>query len=216
LTIAGDLQPYLDSFPENLLSEDLSLDSLLEEPDVSDSAIDKLFNFFEQQLGPEVYNQVMSETTDLDPNLQSLFDLLKEDADHQDDDVSMDLDSLEEKFRNLGDDISHNGVGIKLVGFHLNNGDTREEISNTRDHNSKSISTTESAAFYSLVKPIKPLTVVGRLLKDHDSKETVFELLNTKEEALIVPRLEKICQEDLEAQGITIRSNTNQQRKNGI
>jgi hypothetical protein len=212
LTIAGDLQPYLDSLPENLLSEDLSLESLLQEPDVSDAAIDKLFSFFEEQLGPEVYNQVMSgETTELDPNLQSLFDLVKYDSEHQDEDVSLDLDSLEEEFRTLGDDISHNGVGIKLVGFHLNNDDTSQESSSTRDRNSKKLSSTteESAAFYSLVKPIQPLTVVGRLKKDHDSGETVFELLSSQEEALIVPRLERICQEDLEAQGITINSNTN-------
>lgn len=188
LTIAGDLDKYLDAFPANLVGPDLTMEKILEEPD---GDLDNLFEFFQKQFGDEEFEKAMAEATDLEPNLQKLFEM---DYDEDDNNKPFNEADLEEAFRNLGDDILHEGVGVKLVGFQINNIDEKDKTKN-------------SPSFYSLVKPVKPLTVVGRLKETDTGRETVFELLTPEEEALIVPRLEQICKEDMEAQGIRLKKN---------
>lgn len=188
LTIAGDLDKYLDTFPANLVGPDLTMEKIMEEPD---GDLDHLFEFFQKQFGDEEFEKAMAEATDLEPNLQKLFEM-----DNNEDDINKPFNEadLEAAFRNLGDDILHEGVGVKLVGFQINNVDEKDKTKN-------------SPSFYSLVKPVKPLTVVGRLKESETGRETVFELLTPEEEALIVPRLEQICKEDMEAQGIRLSKN---------
>jgi hypothetical protein len=188
LTIAGDLDKYLDAFPANLVGPDLTMEKILEEPD---GDLDNLFEFFQKQFGDVEFEKAMAEATDLEPNLQKLFEM---DNDADDNNKPFNEADLEEAFRNLGDDILHEGVGVKLVGFQINNIDEKDKTKN-------------SPSFYSLVKPVKPLTVVGRLKDTDTGRETVFELLTPEEEALIVPRLEQICKEDMEAQGIRLKKN---------
>ena len=180
LTIAGDLDQYVDALPGNLVSADMTMEKIMEEPD---GDLDKLFDFFKEQMGDEVFEATMEEATDLDPSIMSLFEM----SDEDDIDKPFNLAEMEEAFRNLSADIQHQGVGVKLVGFQVNNNDGKDKI-------------TSPPSFYSLVKPIRPLTVVGRLRRE--GTETVFELLTPEEEVLIVPRLEQVCKEDMVAQGL--------------
>lgn len=180
LTISGDLDKYVDALPGNLVSTDITLDKIMEEPD---GDLDKLFDFFKEQMGDEVFEATMAEAADMDPSIMALFETSNED----DSDTPFNPAEMEEAFRNLSADIQHQGVGVKLVGFQVNNNDEKDK-------------STTPPSFYSLVKPIKPLTVVGRLKSE--GRETVFELLTPEEEVLIVPRLEQICKEDMEAQGL--------------
>jgi hypothetical protein len=185
LTIAGDLDKYVDAFPASLVGPELTMEKIMEEPD---GDLDKLFEFFQKQFGHEEFEKAMAEATDLEPNLQKLFEM---DNDEDDKSKPFNAADLEEAFRNLGDDILHQGVGVKLVGFQINNIDDKDK-------------TKASPSFYSLVKPVKPLTVVGRLKESDEGRETIFELLTPEEEALIVPRLEQVCKEDMESQGIRL------------
>jgi hypothetical protein len=180
LTIAGDLDKYVDALPGNLVSTDITMDKIMEEPD---GDLDKLFDFFKEQMGDEVFEATLAEAADMDPSIMALFETSNED----DSDAPFNPADMEEAFRNLSADIQHQGVGIKLVGFQVNNNDEKEKNASP-------------PSFYSLVKPIKPLTVVGRLRRE--GRETVFELLTEEEEVLIVPRLEQICKEDMAAQGL--------------
>ena len=180
LTIAGDLDRYVDALPGNLVSTDITMEKIMEEPD---GDLDKLFDFFKEQMGDEGFDAAMAEATDLDPSIMSLFEM----SDDDDSDSPFNPAEMEEAFRTLSADIQHQGVGVKLVGFQVNNNDEKDK-------------STTPPSFYSLVKPIKPLTVVGRLKRE--GRETVFELLTPEEEVLIVPRLEQVCKEDMEAQGL--------------
>merc|ERR1712224_63842 len=60
---------------------------------------------------------------------------------------------------------------------------------------------TESKKSYFLVKPLQPYTLIGRHVKD-DEDIIRFELLDPKEEEIIIPKLEGICQEEMLANGL--------------
>ena len=185
LTIAGDLDRYVNALPSSLVPPDITMDKLMEEPD---GDLDKLYDFFKEQLGKEAFDQAMEEASDMGPDIMSMFEMGSDDEGKDEDcDESLNPLDLEEAFRNLSADIQHEGVGIKLVGFQINNNDGKNNVNSNQ-------------SFYCLVKPIKPLTVVGRLKSE--GRETVFELLTPEEEVLIVPRLEQICKEDMESQGL--------------
>lgn len=184
LTIAGDLEQYTDDFSSNLVSEEMTMENMMKEPDTD---LDKLFDFFKEQLGDEVYEETMKDDDfELPTELEGLFDMQTDD-----DDEPLDPADLEEAFRKLGEDLQHDGVGLKIVGFQVNNNEDKTKPPNP--------------SFYSLVKPLKPLTVVGRL-RQEDGQQTIFELLTPEEETLIVPRLEQVCKEDMEARGITLNA----------
>lgn len=192
LTIAGDLDKYVNDFPANLVSEEITMEKIMEEPDTED--LDSIFDFFKEQLGEEAFEHELEEskTKSLPEELQGFFEMMSEDE------INEDLGSpekYEEAFRKLGDDLQHEGVGVKLVGFQVNNKDEKDD----KNYGGP-------PSFYSLVKPLKPLTVVGRLREQTDgtTEQTVFELLTPEEESLIVPRLEQVCKEDIEAQGLTV------------
>lgn len=64
----------------------------------------------------------------------------------------------------------------------------------------------ESGKSYFLVKPLKPYTLVGRHI--NTEKDIIsFELLSPNEEKLVMPKLERICQEELEANGLKFSKN---------
>jgi hypothetical protein len=84
---------------------------------------------------------------------------------------------------------------------------------------------TESGTSYYLVKPLQPYVLVGRLLKqeynnadvEDDSEEDnnkdlmfEFELLTPQEETMLIPKLEKICQEEMAAKGLTFQQQEEQ------
>jgi hypothetical protein len=177
------------------VSEEITMEKLMEEPDTDD--LDSLFDFFKEQLGNEAYDAAMEEATDLPPDLQALFEV-----DDDGDEPIKTPEELEKAFRQLGEDLQHQGVGVKLVGFQVNNNDENDKNKGG------------PPSFYSLVKPVKPLTVVGRLREEQEggSSQTVFELLTPEEESLIVPRLEQVCKEDMEAQGISLQSEDSKPR----
>ena len=94
---------------------------------------------------------------------------------------------------------------------------------------------TESGTSYYLVKPLQPYVIVGRLLKPQDDgvddilaelgdstnieedDEDIddapmmeFELLTQQEEKMLIPKLEKICKEQMAAKGLTFQDQDNQ------
>jgi hypothetical protein len=181
LTIAGDLDQYTDDFSDNLVSEDITMEKLMEQPD---DDFDKLFDFFRQQLGKEEFDKALQEVDQLDPEFEALFDL--QEGDDNADDVLPSTEELEKAFRALGEDLTHQGVGLKLVGFAVKQEKGPPNV-------------------YSLVKPLKPLTVVARLRQsDQEEDYDVFDLLTPDEERLIIPRLEQVCRQDLESLGISV------------
>jgi hypothetical protein len=79
-------------------------------------------------------------------------------------------------FEPIGQDLNHEGVVLKLVGFHFNGNDKS----------------------YSLVTLLKPSTIVGKYNNHGDAQQDLkFDLLTVKEEKLVIPQLEWICQKDL-------------------
>lgn len=64
----------------------------------------------------------------------------------------------------------------------------------------------ESGKSYFLVKPLQSYTLIGRQVKEEENI-IKFELLTADEEAIIIPKLEGIYKEELEANGLGFSSN---------
>jgi hypothetical protein len=75
----------------------------------------------------------------------------------------------------IRENLEHEGVALKLISYIFANGKT-----------------------YSLVQLLQPYAMVGRYVLDNENGEGNFELLSPEEEQIILPRLEDICQQDLE------------------
>ena len=87
--------------------------------------------------------------------------------------------SLEAPFKAISTDLEHEGVALKLVGFNFKDGN-----------------------IYSLVKPLKPYTLVGK--KSNDEDDLRFCLLTKAESKLVIPRLQDVCRADLKVLGLEL------------
>jgi hypothetical protein len=59
----------------------------------------------------------------------------------------------------------------------------------------------ESDKSYFLVKPLQTYVMIGRHVQEEDDVIR-FELLTPEEDKVVIPKLEEICREDLEANGL--------------
>jgi len=188
LTIAGDLNQYIEKLPDNLISEDMTVANLIEEPD---GDLDKVDEFFKKQFGKEQYDEFIKEfeQNQFDSDFLKFAKLFEEGIEDSGG-IRSSPEEFEQAVRNLGHDFQQDGVGIKLVGFTVK-----------QDDHPKT-----PPSIYSLVKPFKPLTVVGRLRRNAADNSIIFELLSPDEEHIIVPKLEQICMEEMKKQGINFNS----------
>lgn len=194
LTISGDLDKYTDQWKDELFNETVSTDDLLDD---SDEGLDFFYNFMKQELGEEEFQKTLDEAREdggssIDKEVLDLFNIpgLGDQADDLEGVEKMFQEMMQEQeegavneevFTRLGQDLEHEGVALKLIGFNF-----------PRDGRS-----------YSLVKLLKPFTIVGKYVKD-DKDDLRFDLLTAEEEKLVIPRLEQLCREDLDQAGLSL------------
>ena len=188
LTISGNLDKYTDNWKEDLFNETVSTEELLDD---SDEGLDFFYDFMRQELGEEEFQKTLEESKEegsIDKDLLELFNIpgLGDQADNVEGieemlKSMMQNDNDEESFTKLGEDLEHEGVALKLIGFNFRDGKS-----------------------YSLVKLLKPFTIVGKYAEG-EKEDLRFDLLTPEEEKLIIPRLEQVCQKDLEASGLSLQ-----------
>jgi hypothetical protein len=201
LTISGNLNKYItEHWQDDLFRETVSTQDLMDD---SDEGLDFFYDFMKSQLGEREFQKTLEECRRQgDKNKdepvthqEQLLDLFNiPGLGNQQDDVdglekmlqeltsSKDI-SESESFAKLGEDLEHEGVALKLFGFHFR----------------------EDGKSYSLVKLLKPFTIVGKYVDNADKDDLRFDLLTPQEEAIVIPRLEQICKADLEQSGLSLQ-----------
>lgn len=186
LTVEGDLDKHTNNFINEIFGVDkLGLDDFLDAGDPKED-LDFFYDFFKKELGEETFDNIMSgkEKVDIDPSLLALVDqgleesdmsFLK-DIDVNDVEQSMDVQNFnpEQLIKDMNPEMFQEGVGLKLLTFKLKDGNS-----------------------YSLIKHMKPPTVVGR--KSDEKFDVRFELLTEDEAKVIIPRLEEVAKLELKA-----------------
>jgi hypothetical protein len=188
LTIAGPLDKYTKNWQDDLLPEPVAKESLLDD---SDEDLDFFRSFMREELGEDEYQKTLKESPDgISEDLLALFNVpglgdQKDDVKGMEAIIDSMLKSPEEQYAEmeelLGTDLSREGaVALRLIGYNFPDGKS-----------------------YSLVQLLKPYALVGRYVPDDE--EIRFELLTPEEYSLIVPRLEEVCEKDLEKAGLTLQ-----------
>jgi hypothetical protein len=191
LTISGPLDQYTKNWETDLLPEPVNTDSLLDE---SDESLEFFQDFMKKELGEKEYLKTMQgadntdNTDELSAELLELFNVPglgnnKDDAAAMQELFESLLDSPEEELaelQKLGDDVTHQGMALKLVSYKL----------------------PENKA-YSLVQLLQPYALIGKYVQEDD--DVRFELLTAAEAKMVVPRLEKVCREDLLKAGLQLK-----------
>jgi hypothetical protein len=191
LTISGPLDQYTKNWETELLPKPVETKSLLDE---SEESLEFFQEFMKKELGEKEYESTMQgdgnsdDDDELTAELMSLFNVPGL-GDNEDDPAAMQelfdslLDSPEEQLTDLqkmGDDVSHQGVALKLVSYKFPDNKA-----------------------YSLVQLLQPYALIGKYVAADD--DIRFELLTAAEAKLVVPRLEKVCREDLEKAGLQLQ-----------
>mmetsp|Transcript_18520 Transcript_18520/g.27992 ORF Transcript_18520/g.27992 Transcript_18520/m.27992 type:complete len:389 (-) Transcript_18520:180-1346(-) len=201
LTIEGDLDKYtnaVDQKLENLIDDEtLSVENLMktmDETENNDGELDSMFDFFKETFGDAHYNALVDEFEDgqHDPEFVEFSKLFDIHDDDDDSDTPKSPEEFEEIIRDLTDDIQGQGVGIRVVSYAI-----------------KQANPNDPPHVYSLVKPVKPMTLVGRLIDKEASRESIFELLSPEEELMVTPKLEEMCEEDMKTLGVKLKSSKN-------
>lgn len=191
LTISGNLDKYTADWQTTLFNDTVSTEDLLDD---SDEGLDFFYDFMKSELGEEEFQKTLDEgaSTSIDKEMLNLFNVPGL-GDQQNDlegienmikELINEELSEQESFTKLGEDLDHEGVALKLIGFNFRN-------------------TNKS---YSLVKLLKPFTIVGKYNENGEKGDLSFELLTPEEENLVIPRLEQICQTDLEQAGLSLQA----------
>lgn len=191
LTIEGDLDQYTKNWKTEIFGGAIDAPTLFDE---SDETIDSFLDFMKNELGSQEYETTMAEEfslndlDDIDPELRKLFDIPGLGTESEDEEgfeemlksiFNADQTSLEAPFKAISTNLDHEGVALKLVGFNFKDGN-----------------------IYSLVKPLKPFTLVGK--KSIDEDDLRFSLLTKAESKLVVPRLQDVCRADLKVFGLEL------------
>jgi hypothetical protein len=191
LTISGPLDQYTKNWETELLPKPVETKSLLDE---SEESLEFFQDFMKKELGEKEYENTMQgdgnsdDDDELTAELMSLFNVPGL-GDNEDDPAAMQelfdtlLDSPEEQLtdlQNMGDDVSHQGVALKLVSYKF-----------------------PDKKAYSLVQLLQPYALIGKYVAADD--DIRFELLTAAEAKLVVPRLENVCREDLEKAGLQLQ-----------
>lgn len=207
LTISGGLGELTDRWQEEVVPPPASLDDLLQSAASSgdqtlDEEISDFYEFMKKELGEEEVKKTMLEDpSEEDRELMKLFDVpgmsgtdgLEDLIGSMVQDLEGDSDSVVAEAEALKP--NQEGVSLKLIGF---------------DFSDKSKS-------FTLVKLLQPYVLVGRISgektiqgskNDDDDEEGTsdirFDLLSREEEQMVIPKLEELCQSDLEASGLTL------------
>lgn len=191
LTVSGPLEEFTRNWRNEILPDSLSPKDLLNE---DDEDVDSFLSFMRSELGDGEVDKVLSGGgDDIDEDLMALFDvpgLGTQTADTEGMEtllksLNMTEEEIEDEVENeLGGGLEHEGVALKLISYKLPKGKE-----------------------YSLVKFMKPFTVVGKLVEQDDG-DSIFQFLPKKEEERIIPQIEKICREDFERIGISLGGST--------
>jgi hypothetical protein len=196
LTISGGLDKITKGWEKTVVSKPIPVEDLLEviEPkskSQKERELDEFFEFMRQELGDEEFEKTMNGDDDLsdeEKELLKFFDVPKIGKDN------MDGDSMEDLLNSISTDLKEN----KVSGA--------EDFQRTYDSAALKIlgyTFKDSGKSYYLVKPLKPYTLVGRHMKE--VKDAIrFQLLTPEEEKVLVPKLEKICETELKAQGLDL------------
>jgi hypothetical protein len=191
LTISGPLDQYTKNWETELLPKPVETKSLLDE---SEESLEFFQEFMKKELGEKEYENTMQgdgnsdDDDELTAELMSLFNVPGL-GENEDDPAAMQemfdslLESPEEQLTDLqkmGDDVSHQGVALKLVSYKFPDNKA-----------------------YSLVQLLQPYALIGKYVAADD--DIRFELLTAAEAKLVVPRLEKVCREDLEKAGLQLQ-----------
>lgn len=217
LTISGNLTKYTKNWETELLPTlPIEPEKLMDD---SDENLDFFYDFMKSELGEKEFDKTKRQIRqqqeanggplDIDEDLADLFKIPG--LGTEEDDVEgikemmstfYDIDKEENQYPDLKDAEQFknvDGVALKLISFQLKNGMS-----------------------YSLVNMVKPYVLVGKMVMNKPNKNEVvdveegdyyrdnkmynkdlyFQLLTPEEEKLVVPRLEKICQQDIEKAGL--------------
>jgi hypothetical protein len=199
LTISGGLDKITKGWEKTVVSKPIPIEDLLNVVKPKSKAqlnqeLDEFYEFMRQELGDEEFEKTMNGEDELskeDMELLKYFEVPKFLNENVDDN---NLNELEELTQSILKDLEMDSVSgadefkpnleyaaLKILGYTF----------------------TDTGKSYFLVKPLKPITLVGRHMKEE--KDCIrFQLLSPEEEKVIIPKLEKICQEELEANGLTI------------
>lgn len=203
LTVRGPLERYTQNWRTELLPEPLTTEQLLDE---SDEEVEDFLKFMRRELGDQEVDKTLrgeSQISAEDAELMELFNIPGM-GDQQDDGEGIKelLESLldppqdqDEQLQKL-DPTALNGqsAAIKLFSYIM----------------------PDSGKVYSLVSLLQPYVLVAKRVTsapstgtndDAESRGSVrFELLPPHEEQLLIPRLEQVCQDDLERAGLQLRA----------
>jgi hypothetical protein len=203
LTISGGLEKITKDWEKTVVSKPVPIDDLLnvvrpKSKTEVNQGMDEFYEFMRQELGDEEFEKTMNGEDELskeDLELLKYFEVPKVLGENDDNS----LDGYEELLRSISIDLE---MGVVSEA---------DEFKPNLDYAALKIlgyTFTDTGKSYFLVKPLKPITLVGRHMKDE--KDCIrFQLLSTEEEKVILPKLEKICQEELEANGLTFPTDQN-------
>jgi len=201
LTISGGLDEITKNWQKKVVSKPLDVDELLEAASEKDAQtmekeLQEFYTFMRQELGDEEFEKTMNgqdeELSKEDEEfLNSLFTIsgvgIKKD----------DLDGMENLVKSLENDLK---VGVP---------DAKKFTAKMEDASLKLLGYTfpKSGKSYFLVKPLKPVTLIGRQMKEVEDS-ICFELLTPEEEQIIIPKIESMCEEEMKSNGLTFESTT--------
>ena len=198
LTISGGLDKITKDWQNKVITKPFDVEDLLDiskpkaEEDLN-TELDSFMQFMRDELGDEEFDKSMNGEDDANEfgHLMDLFDVPDVDGT-----AEVDSKALDDLMKSMEKDIETGEVS-----------DANEFIPDTENAALKLLGYTfqESGKSYFLVKPLQPYTLVGRHVKD-DEDIIRFELLTPEEESVIVPKLEEMCQEDMEANGLAFSS----------
>jgi hypothetical protein len=206
LTVRGPLERYTQNWRTELLPEPLTAEQLLDD---SDEDVDDFLKFMRRELGDQEVERTLrgdSKMSADEAELMEMFNIPGMGDQHDDGDGIQELlESLlespqdqEEQFQKLDPAVlSGQGAAIKLFSYIM----------------------PDSGKVYSLVSLLQPYVLVARRVSipssgdgydsDELARESVrFELLSSQEEELLIPRLEQVCQDDLERAGLQLRASS--------
>lgn len=201
LTISGGLDKITKDWQNKVITKPFDVDELLEiskpkDEDDLNKELDSFYKFMRDELGDEEFEKTMNGEDDDDTlgefnPLMDLFDVPDIDGTSE-----KDKETLEDLVESMSQDIETGEVS-----------EANKFIPNTESAALKLLGYTfrESGKSYFLVKPLQPYTLVGRHVKDEDDIIR-FELLTPEEDKIIIPKLEEMCREDLEANGLNFPS----------
>ena len=192
LTISGGLSEITDNWESELMNDPVSVEDLLKEDENVEKGIADFYEFMRQELGEEEFQKTMQEEmSDEDREMAKFFDIAMDDfsklEDMGEENIASNLKDLIDGQQEVIKEAKSfhpdtDGVALKLLGF---------------DFDDKTRS-------YLLVKLLQPYTLIGRRIMDEDEQGIRFELLTSDEETMVIPKLEALCQEDLDKAGLSL------------